>query len=61
MFEFEARELRVGDEFTIDQGETWRRVTGVVDLKTRLRIFCWDETAENPGPTLSVDTMVIVK
>jgi hypothetical protein len=62
MFEFKAYDLHVGDEFTLDHGETWRRVTGVVTLSQgRLRVFCLDEDDENPGPILNDSDLVIVK
>jgi hypothetical protein len=31
MFEFAAEHLEWGDEFTVDNGETWHRVVEIVD------------------------------
>ena len=40
MFEFKIAELKVNDEFTINDGETWNRVTSVgqVDHRSKKKV-----------------------
>ena len=57
MFEFKAKELKRGDEFTIDHGETWHVVVDIMWGTQGLTFYC----ADGDQITLTFDEQVIVR
>lgn len=57
MFEHKAKDLKRGDEFTIDHGETWHVIADIMWGTSGLTFYCTD----TDEITLTFDELVIVK
>lgn len=59
MIELRARDLKVGDNFTVDQGETWNEVESIsssLDEKGRRTFFVRQTTCNERGAVSVLST-----
>lgn len=63
MIELRARDLKVGDEFTVDQGETWNEVESIsssLDEKGRRTFFVRQTTCNEHGAVSVLSTKSVL-